>query len=387
MIPTEVMDAASFVRQLQEAANAHDASRLGEFYAEDAVAVSPVFGEVRGRREVVRTFETLFEQFPDCLFDLSEVFAEGDRFAFMGTVTATDKRGWFGLPPTGSVVSYRITMVCTVVGEKIVREERLYDLTGVVDRLEKARLEAELRTASEVQSALLPRIVKSGARWEAVADSIPCLAIGGDFFEATELPSGAVAVALGDVEGKGTPAALVGAMLHGMFVADAETGLIPAATLKRMNRRLAARQEGKSKLATRHRGSRFATFVYGVLSPDGRFVYSNAGHNAPVALTGKGVLRLTTGGPILGAIPDASFEEEELRLQPNDTLLMFSDGVTEAVNAREEEFGEARLIACATEHRTRSPVEILDRVLGAVREFCGPTPQSDDITTTVTRFR
>jgi predicted ester cyclase len=163
MISAEVMDAAGLVRQLQEAANAHDAPRLGDFYSEDAVAISPVFGEVHGRREVVRTFEALFETYPDCVFELSEAFAEGNRFAFMGSVTATDNRGWFGLPPTGSIVRYRITMVCTVVGDKIVREERLYDLTGIVERLEKARIEAELRLASEVQSALLPPIAKAPA--------------------------------------------------------------------------------------------------------------------------------------------------------------------------------------------------------------------------------
>jgi serine phosphatase RsbU (regulator of sigma subunit)/predicted ester cyclase len=387
MMPTDTMDAAAFVRELQQAANAHDASRLGEFYAEDAVAVSPVFGEVKGRREVVRTFETLFETFPDCVFDLSDVFAEGNRFAFLGTVTATDKNGWFGLPPTGVVVRYRITMVCTVAGEKIVREERLYDLTGVVERLEKARIDAELQTASEVQSALLPRSVKTGTRWEAVADSIPCRAIGGDFFEIVELPSGAVGVALGDVEGKGTPAALVGAMLHGMFVADAQTGLNPAATLQRMNRQLAVQHTGNKKLATRHRGTRFATLVYGVLSPDGRFVYSNAGHSPPALLTRGEVRRLRSGGPILGAFPDASFEEGGARLATGDTLLMFSDGVTEARNANDEEFGEARLIAHTEEHVARSPAEFLDGILGALREFVGPTHQSDDITVAVTRYR
>jgi steroid delta-isomerase-like uncharacterized protein len=387
MMRPETMDAAAFIHELRKAATAHDASRLGSFYAEDAVAVSPVFGEVRGRAAIVRTFQDLFDTLPDAVFDLSDTFAEGNRFAFMGTVTATDRAGWFGLPATGTVVRYRITMVCTVASEKIVHEERFYDLTGVVERLEKARIDAELRTASEVQSALLPRIEKAGARWEAVADSIPCRAIGGDFFEIVELSSGSLGIALGDVEGKGTPAALVGAMLHGMFVADAQTGLNPAATLQRMNRQLATARPGDGKLASRHRGSRFATVFYGVLSPDGRLVYSNAGHTRPAMLAGGDIRRLSSCGPILGAFPEASFQEGETRLAEGDTLLVFSDGVTEARNGLDEEYGEERLVASAAEHAARPPAEVLDGILRGVRNFVGPTPQSDDITVAVARSR
>ena len=387
LIQTEPMDAVAFVRHLQEAANAHDASRLARYYAEDAVAFSPVFGEVRGREQVLRTFQELFDTLPDATFDLADVFSEGNRFAFMGTVTATDRSGWFGLPATDSVVRYRITLVCTLAGGKIVREERFYDLTGVVERLEKARIDAELRTASEVQSALLPRIEKAGASWDAVADSIPCRAIGGDFFEIAELPSGAVAIALGDVEGKGTPAALVGAMLHGMFVADVQSGLGPAATLQRMNHQLSAQRPGQGKVSTRHRGSRFATLVYGVLSPDGRFNYCNAGHNPPALLSGGEVRRLGSGGPILGAFPEASYEESEARLERGDTLLLFSDGVTEARNTADEEFGEGRLMARAAEHVGLPPAEFLDGILDAVREFVGSTAPCDDVTLAVTRFR
>jgi predicted ester cyclase len=380
------MDAAAFVRELQDAANSHDAARLAGFYTEDAVALSPVFGEVRGCAAVLRTFERLFETLPDCRFDLTEVFAEGDRLAILGTVTGTDERGWFGLPPTGSVVSYRLTIVCTLRAGKIVHEERLYDMSGVVGRLEKARMDAELRTASEVQSALLPRTEHTGPHWEAAADSIPCRGIGGDFFEFVELPSGGAGVALGDVEGKGTPAALVGAMLHGMLVADTQSGLGPGATLLRMNRHLAAHQPGDNRVVTRKRGSRFATLFYGILSTDGRLVYSCAGHNPPALLTGAKIRRLTSGGPILGAFSDASFEEGEERLLPGDTLVMFSDGVTEARDPRDEEFGEERLILCATANLARPPTEILDGVLGAVKEFVGSTPQSDDITVAVTRY-
>jgi steroid delta-isomerase-like uncharacterized protein len=380
-------DAAAFVRAIQEAANAHDVARMRNFYAEDAVALSPVFGEVRGRDAVTRTWEALFKTVPDVSIDVTDVLADGDRIVFLGTVKGTDRFGWFGLPPTGAPLSYRLSTVCTRKDGKIVREERLYDVAGLVEHLEKARIDKELQTAAEVQSALLRRTSGAGPHWEMAGDSIPCRAIGGDFFEIAELPSGDLAVALGDVEGTGTPAALVAAMLHGMFVADARAGQSPGATLLRMNAQLAEPGSGSRPLVTRDARSRFATLVFGVLSSDGRFVYSNAGHVPPALFHRDGVRRLPAGGPILGAFPDAAFAEETLQLAPGDTLLIFSDGVTEARNSNEEEFGEDRPIACARERRADSPLGILDGLLGAVREFCGSAPQVDDITAVVTRYR
>jgi len=380
-------DAVAFVRAMQAAANAHDARRMMEFYLDDAVAISPALGELRGRSAVVGSWEALFTKFPDCAMEISDVFTDGDRIAFLGTMTATDTSGWFGLPPTGSRIRYRETMLCTIRAGKIAREERIYETAAVVERLEKALLDRELQIAVDVQNALLSRVASAGPRWEAAADSIPCRAIGGDFFEIFDLPSGALAVALGDVEGKGTPAALVGAMLHGMFVANAQAGLSPAETLRSMSRQLAARYEGPREIVTRDRGSRFATFVYGVLSPDGRFVYANAGHHPPALFRRGGVERLATGGPVLGAFAHAAYEEGEARLEKDDALVMFSDGVTEARNADDEEFGEARLVACAASLRARSSVEVLAAIFLSVRGFVGDTPQSDDITAAVMRFR
>ncbi|HET7451600.1 MAG TPA: SpoIIE family protein phosphatase [Thermoanaerobaculia bacterium] len=380
------MDVKAFARSLRETVVARDYERLAGFYAEDAVAISPLFGEVRGRVAIIETFKKTFETLPDFTFDVTETFADGNRFAFFGIVGATDQDGWFGLPPTGTSFRYRLTIVCTVVDGRIVHEERQYDLTGVVGRLEKARLETELRIASDVQNALLPRVLKSSPHWEVAADSIPSRAIGGDFFEIRDLANGGLAIALGDVEGKGIPAALVGAMLHGMFAADARTDVRPAGTLEKMNVQLAG-DSGEGRRVARQKGARFASFVYGVLYPDGRFVYSNAGHLWPALLAGSRVIRLGDGGPILGAFPDARYREAEVRLSAGDRLLLFSDGASEALNAEDEEFGEDRLIACAAGPGESSPTEILARVFRAIREFTGPGTPSDDITLSVTRFR
>src|SRR5262249_21748271 len=152
------------------------------------------------------------------------------------------------------------------------------DSAGVLERLEKARLDKELRTAGDVQRALLSRTTHVAAFCESVGDSVPCRAIGGDFFEFVERPNGDVGIAIGDVAGKGPAAALLASMLQGMLVVEATSSADPAATLSRINRHLSARRIE----------SRFATLVYGVLSPAGQFVYANAGHNAPIVVARRG---------------------------------------------------------------------------------------------------
>ena len=163
-------------------------------------------------------------------------------------------------------------------------------------------------------------------------------------------------------------------MVQGMFAVEAPVGDGPAATLERINRRLASRALG----------SRFATLVYAVLSPDGRLVYANGGHNPPVLLRRSQLQRLTTGGPIVGAFRDAQFDEETLQLHDQDTLLMFTDGVTEARNAGEEEFGDERLLQYVTPSVT--PADLLSRIFTAVRDFSAPAEATDDITLLVTRY-
>jgi sigma-B regulation protein RsbU (phosphoserine phosphatase) len=207
----------------------------------------------------------------------------------MGTAAATDRNGWFGQPATRERIEYRAMIVLTVAQGKIIRDERIYDLAGVVQRLEKARLDEELRMAADVQGALLSRTRRVTAYCEAVGDSLPFRTIGGDFFELVHLRSGDFGIALGDVAGKGPASAILAAMIQGMLSVEVETESGPSAILARLNR----------SLARRGLEPRFATLVCGVLSAKGRFVYSNAGHNSPIMFTRNGLHRLTTGGPIL----------------------------------------------------------------------------------------
>jgi len=371
-------DALDIVQRFRAAAGARDLSRMMDLYAADAVAVSPIFGEVHGRDAILASWQTMFTTFPDLMLDISDVLVDGDRLAILGNVRTTDRVGWFGLvPPTGSPIQYRLVLLLTIDADgRAVRDERIYDSSGVIERLEKARLDKELRMAADIQTALLSRNAHLTRFCEFVGHSIPCRAIGGDFFEFAELPFGAVGIAMGDVAGKGPAAALLASMLQGMIAVEAPGGSSPSAAVTRLNEHLFARRLE----------ARFATFVYGVLSPDGRFAYTNAGHNAPVLLGRRGIRRLTSGGPILGAFPRCTFEEETIALSSGDTVVLFSDGVTEARSAADQEFGEERLLASLEAHAAATPMALLNRTFDAVRAFCGDAEQSDDVTVAVARY-
>jgi sigma-B regulation protein RsbU (phosphoserine phosphatase) len=225
------------------------------------------------------------------------------------------------------------------------------------EALERAKFEQELKVAAAIQQSLLPVANRTGEFFSTAAASVPCRAIGGDFFDYVDLSSGRFGFIIGDVAGKGSPAALLAAALLGMFSAEAVYHESAAALMKRLN----------GSLLRRAIEARFLTTFYGVLSRDGSLTYSNAGHNAPVLMTRDGVRRLETGGLILGLFEHAIFEEETVALHPGDFVIVFSDGVTEALNAAGEEFTDARLLACIQSHRGDSPQAMLDALLSDVR--------------------
>jgi sigma-B regulation protein RsbU (phosphoserine phosphatase) len=123
-----------------------------------------------------------------------------------------------------------------------------------------------------------------------------------------------------------------------------------------------------------------------MLGPDGAFTYCNAGHNAPLLVSGNEIRRLETGGVVLGLFEHASFEEESLVLKPGDLIIAFSDGVTEALDPAGEEFTDDRLLACARAHLGESPQQVLDALLADVRTFCADATQSDDVTVVMVKY-
>ncbi len=256
-----------------------------------------------------------------------------------------------------------------------IENARLYRET-----MEKARMEQEMRIAAEIQQALLPRMSRVGSFFSAAAASLPCRSIGGDFYDYVDLPGGALGFALGDVAGKGPPAALLSAMMQGMFAAQAATSDSPSQTIARVN------------LALYRRGieSRFVTLMYGVLRPDGRLTYCNAGHNPPLVISGgpdgPSVRRLECGGPIVGLFESATYDEETVTLAPRDWLIVFSDGVSEAMSRDGEEYEEERIVKCVERNMALEPPQLLEALFADVRDFTRGAPQSDDITAMVLRY-
>lgn len=252
-----------------------------------------------------------------------------------------------------------------------IENARLYRET-----MEKAKMEQEMRIAAEIQQALLPKAGHSGAFFRTAASSLPCRSIGGDFYDYVDLPTGAFGFALGDVAGKGPPAALLSAMMQGIFAAQAAASDTPSQTIARVN------------LALYKRGieSRFVTLMYGSLEPDGRLTYCNAGHNPPLVVGAGGVRRLEVGGPIVGLFESAVYEEETVTLSSGDILLVFSDGVSEAMSAAGDEYGEERILAMAHRNPGASPADMLQAMFADVRAFTKGAPQSDDITALILRY-
>jgi len=240
---------------------------------------------------------------------------------------------------------------------------------------EKTRLEQELKIAAEIQQALMPEGERRGAFFEATGCSVPCRAIGGDFFEYIELPDGRLGFALGDVSGKGAPAALLTAMVQGMFTVQATATSGPAEALAQINLGLKRRSVE----------SRFVTMFYGIIGADGTLQYCNAGHNPPVLVKRDGVARLETGGMILGLFDFAAYDEEKVHLDPGDTLVVFSDGISEAQNAAGEEFGDDRLIECLEVNRGASPAALREALMASTRTFTAGASQSDDMTVLIVR--
>jgi serine phosphatase RsbU (regulator of sigma subunit) len=252
-----------------------------------------------------------------------------------------------------------------------IENARLYRET-----LEKARIEHELKIAAEIQRALLPEGNHTGEFFDAAGMSVQARSIGGDFYDMQDNSDGSFGFLCGDVAGKGPAAALLTSKILGIFSAFAAVGDTPEELVDHINK----------VLTKRAIDARYATLLYGQLQPNGKLKFCNAGHNPPLIYGAGGLRRLESGGMPVGMFESAPYSGDQTELKPGDTLVLYSDGVTEAHNVAGEEFGEARLVT-VLERYTRGSAEIvLEQIINAVKEFARGAEQYDDVTALVVKY-
>jgi len=231
--------------------------------------------------------------------------------------------------------------------------------------------------AAEIQQSLQAEPLYAGPTCDLAAVSLPCRTIGGDFFDYLELDDGRLSFALGDVAGKGPPAAVLAAALQSNFVAHASVGRDPAQTTGNIN----------TALLRRPIEARFATMFHGVLDANGQLSYCNAGQEPPLLIGRNHTRWLDVGGPVLGLFSLAPYEWETVQLSPDDLIVICSDGVTEAASPSGEEFGRARIAETVALCSTQKPEAVLDILLAAVRAFTQGAAQADDLTVMILKYR
>lgn len=254
----------------------------------------------------------------------------------------------------------------------------ILDNARLVEReRERQRLEQEINIARDIQQALLPRDFREYPHLAVTGFNLPCLSVGGDYFDVFPLGEGRTAFLIADVSGKGLGAAILTTMLQGAL-SGMTLGIDPARVFNHVNQFLCDHSEV----------GRYATLFFGILDQQGHLEFINAGHPSPILIR-RGVAEeaFTEGSYPVGLVPEAQYTAVCLKLEPGDTLVLFSDGVTEAADPDEHMFGTARLKEVLT-GQPECPLEQLQKcVLEAVDNFSRGAHQADDLTLLIVRYR
>lgn len=234
-------------------------------------------------------------------------------------------------------------------------------------------LQNELDIANQMQQSILPTVFPQSAEYGVFASMEPARNVGGDFYDVIRLDDGRIGLAVADVSDKGVPAALMMMSSRTLLKGAAIGNLEPGKVLQEVN----------DLLNNENEAAMFVTVFYVVYDPaTGEFTYANGGHNPPLVIHADGSSDLLplTNGIALGVAPGIEYEQKTVVLAPGDTALLYTDGVTEAMNRDDEEFGVERLKTTFSQAPPTDPRQANDEVFRAVHEFVGDTLQSDDIT-------
>lgn len=236
----------------------------------------------------------------------------------------------------------------------------------------------ELNQAAQIQQGLLPAAAPRVDGYALAGYNAPCRTVGGDYYDFLPFPDGKIGLIVADVSGKGLPAALMMTSLQARVHVLFENGDDLAAKVTKLN----------AAVARNCPAGKFITFFMGVLDPaTGEFVYCNAGHNLPLIVRASGqVEKLEAGGIVLGILPFSTYEQQTVKVEPGDVIVLYSDGVTEqfAPDA-DEEFGEDRLGETVAAHRVHPVDQLVTVVNDAVTSFTRGAPAADDFTLLLAR--
>ena len=245
---------------------------------------------------------------------------------------------------------------------------------------EKERAEKELEIARGIQQSFLPEAPPLIEGADLAALNLPAKEVGGDFYDFIPVGSSKWGLVIADVSGKGVPAALFMALSRTLVRANVNDTVTASEAIRRSN----------DLIAENDRSNMFVTLFYGVLDPvKMTLTYVSAGHNPPFIIR-KGttdIFMLKARGVALGVVPDIELEEKEMALDSGDVVVLYTDGVTEAINDREEMFGQDRVIAIAEQTRNLPASEIIQQIKESVLEFSRGQPQFDDITLMVLKVK
>jgi len=236
----------------------------------------------------------------------------------------------------------------------------------------------DMQQAAVIQRRLLPEKSPVVPGLDIAGRMRPCRTVGGDYYDYLAFPDGRIGMLVGDVAGKGMPASLLMSSLQARVQVLFEDGDDLARKIGRLNKAVSSNCPD----------NRFITFFMGIVDPKtGEFVYTNAGHNPPVIVRDSGEFETLqgAGGVILGILPMAVYQEARTVLNPGDTLVLFTDGVTEAADPSDQEYGEERLAALVGSMKNRRSDEIVEAIQNAVIAFTQGAPPADDITVVVAR--
>jgi len=236
-------------------------------------------------------------------------------------------------------------------------------------RQRQRQREEELQDARQIQAGLLPKSLPEVRGYEIAAINQPLRFVGGDYYNVVRMDEGHTAICIADVAGKGMPAALLMSTLQAALQPLIAQKLPPSELCHRLNRILCELMPvGK-----------FISFFYGVLdSQENRLTYCNAGHNPPLLIRADGAsLELDAQGAVLGQFPEWQYRQSELEMGRGDRLLLFTDGLVEAVDANDEQFGEQNLIGVIRENSRSSAHDLMDSLLRAASQHCDGHFQDD----------